>query len=85
MTLTYEQTTIIKSWLDAQWFGKAKCPAGHDSDWSVESDMSFVPGFILDEKGPRIAHESGYRFVVLTCGQCGYVAFLNTKTVGLGI
>jgi hypothetical protein len=47
--------------------------------------MSFVPGFVSDEKGPRIAHELGLRFVVLTCQECGYVAFLNTKTIGVAV
>jgi hypothetical protein len=83
MTLTDEQTTTIQHWLSANWYGKAQCPAGHGDGWSLEDSMSFVPGFVSDENGPRIAHESGFRFVVLTCGQCGYVAFLNTKTLGI--
>jgi len=85
MTFTNEQTTTTQRWLDAHWYGKAKCPAGHDSGWSLEDSMSFVPGFVSDESGPRIVHERGFRFVVLTCEQCGYVAFLNAKTLGIAI
>ena len=83
MTFTDAQTSTIKGWLDSHWIGKARCPAGHD-DWSLESSMSFVPGFVSDEAGSRIVHENGFRFVVLTCEQCGYVAFLNTRTIGIG-
>ncbi len=85
MTLTDEQTTIIQSWLDAHWMGQARCPAGHEDEWSVENSMSFMPGFVADANGTRIAHESGFRFVVLTCDPCGYVALLNARIVGLGI
>jgi hypothetical protein len=46
--------------------------------------MSFTPGFVADEGGPRVVHEHGFRFVVLTCGQCGYVAFLDSRTLGIG-
>jgi hypothetical protein len=85
MTFTDEQTTTIQSWLSANWYGQARCPVGHDDAWSLEDTMSFVPGFVADGGGPRIVHESGFRFVVLTCEKCGYVAFLNTKTLGIGI
>jgi hypothetical protein len=84
MTHTDEQMTTIQAWLDANWYGTARCPVGHDDAWSLGDNMSFVPGFVADEKGPRIAHELGFRFVVLTCDNCGYVAFLNAKTLGLG-
>ena len=83
MTLTDEQRTTIQGWLDGHWFGKARCPAGHDDSWSVGDTMSFVPGFVADENGARIVHERGFRFVVLTCEQCGSVAFLNTRTLGI--
>jgi hypothetical protein len=82
MTFTEQQTTTIQRWLDANWSPTARCPAGHDA-WAIEETMAFVPGFVKDEKGPRIAHEAGNRFVVLTCSTCGYVAFLNAKTVGV--
>jgi hypothetical protein len=84
MTFTDAQTTTIQSWLSEKWFGVAKCPAGHDDAWSVAESMAFVPGFVSDEGGSRIAHESGFRFVVLTCQSCGYVAFLNADMVGTG-
>lgn len=84
MALTDEQTTTIQHWLEAHWFGRARCPAGHDAGWSVESSLSFVPGLVIDENGSRIVHERGFRFVVLTCDECGYVAFLNTRTLGIG-
>jgi hypothetical protein len=83
MTLTDEQTTTIQRWLGAHWYGRARCPAGHDNGWSVEDSMSFTPGFVADEGGPKIVHEHGFRFVVLTCDLCGYVAFLNAKTLGI--
>jgi hypothetical protein len=42
MRLTDEQTTTIRRWLNAHRFGKARCPAGHDNDWSVESSTSGI-------------------------------------------
>jgi hypothetical protein len=84
MTDTDQRSTTIQDWLRANWYGKARCPAGHVDGWTVEDTMSFVPGFVTDEKGSRIAHERGFRFVVLTCEQCGYVAFLNARTLGIG-
>ena len=72
----------IESWLDDHWRGQATCPAGHD-DWKVAENLSFMPGFVVAESGPKIAHDRGFTFVVLTCTQCGYVALLDTGTVGL--
>ena len=83
MTLSEEQTTTIRRWLDEQWLGKARCPAGHDDAWVPGESMAFVPGFELNSNGSRIAHELGLRFIVQTCGRCGYVAFLDADTVGL--
>lgn len=77
------QKTTIERWLDEHWLGQAKCPAGHDG-WSVAPNMSFMPGFTVGEGGPKIVHESGFTFVVLTCTTCGYVALLDTSTIGLG-
>lgn len=85
MTLTDEQTTTISQWLDEHWYGQAKCPAGHDDSWSAGRSMSFMPGFVADETGSRIVHERGFRFVLLTCGECGYVALLNTATIGVAV
>ena len=83
MTQTDERATTIQRWLSANWDGKARCPAGHDDAWSVEDTMSFMPGLVTEETGPRIAHERGFRFVVLTCEKCGYVALLNARTLGI--
>jgi predicted nucleic-acid-binding Zn-ribbon protein len=83
MTFTDDQRTTVQQWLDAQWSGKARCPAGHDSSWGVEENMAFVPGFALGEGGPKIVHEKGFGFVVLTCAECGYAAFLDTKVIGI--
>ena len=82
MTMTEEQRTIVQRWLGEHWVGQATCPAGH-SEWSVAPNMSFMPGFAVTEAGPKIVHEQGFRFVVLTCGRCGYVALLDGVTVGL--
>ena len=70
----------IDRWLDAHWHGQATCPAGH-GQWTVEPTMSFMPGFALTEQGPKIVHENGFTFVVLTCSTCGYVALLNSKSI----
>jgi hypothetical protein len=83
MTPMTDETTIER-WLDERWFGQATCPAGHE-DWVVAPNLSFMPGFATTESGPKIMHERGFTFVVLTCGQCGYVAFLDTRTVGQGV
>jgi hypothetical protein len=85
MTLTDEQTTTVLRWLAEHWHGKARCPTGHDDGWSAEDTMSYMPGFVADAGGPRIVHERGFRFVVLTCDQCGYVGLLNSKVVGVAI
>ena len=82
MTLTETQQSTIETWLNEHWNGQAKCPAGHDV-WSVSPTMSFMPGYVTSEAGPKIAHEHGFTFVVLTCSECGYVALLDTKTVGV--
>jgi hypothetical protein len=79
-----EQRTTVERWLSAHWHGKARCPAGHDTDWSVAENMAFVPNFALGEGGPKIVHERGFGFVVLTCDGCGYVAFLDHRALGLG-
>jgi len=42
MTITDEYTTTIQRWLDAHWYGQARCPTGRDNDWSVESSMSGI-------------------------------------------
>ena len=82
MTMTDTQRATIESWLSEHWTGQAKCPASHD-DWSAAPNMSFMPGFEVTEAGPKIVHERGFRFVVMTCGTCAYVALLDTKTIGV--
>ena len=82
MTLTDAHRTAIERWLDEHWLGKATCPAGHD-DWSIAPNLSFMPGFVVGAEGTRIAHESGFTFVLLTCRQCGHTAFIDTTTMGL--
>jgi hypothetical protein len=82
MTLSDDQKATVQDWLKKNWVGQAKCPAGHD-DWSVAPNMSFMPGYAVTEAGPKIMHESGFTFVLLTCGQCGYVALLDGSTIGL--
>lgn len=72
----------IDRWLDEHWRSQATCPAGH-SEWRLAENLSFMPGFVPTEAGPKIAHDRGFTFVVLTCAECGYVAFLDTGTVGL--
>ena len=72
--------TPIERWLDERWHGQATCPAGH-SDWSVAPTMSFMPGFAITEQGPKIVHENGFTFVVLTCAECGYVALIDAKSI----
>ena len=80
--MTDEQTTIVQGWLNEHWLGRATCPAGH-SQWSVADRLSFMPGFVTGPTGAKIAHEAGFTFVVLTCAECAYVAFLDAKAVGL--
>ncbi len=75
------QKTTIDRWLDEHWHGQATCPAGH-GNWEVAPTMSFMPGFAITDGGPKIVHENGFTFVVLTCTECGYVALLDAKTVG---
>ncbi len=70
----------IDRWLDTRWHGRATCPAGH-SAWTPAPNLSFMPGYEVTEQGPKIAHEKGFTFVVLTCDECGYVAFLNSQTI----
>jgi hypothetical protein len=84
MTLSQIQRATVQSWLDQHWLGQAKCPAGHD-DWSVAPSLSFMPGFATTPNGPKIVHEDGFTFVVLTCGDCGYVALLDTKKIALSL
>ena len=84
MTVTPTQKATIESWLEEHWAGQATCPAGHDA-WSLSPTMSFMPGFVVGEAGPKIAHERGSTFVVLTCTECAYVAFLDTKTIGVSL
>ena len=84
MTVTENQRTTIESWLNEHWVGQAQCPAGHDA-WSVNPTMSFMPGFVVGDAGPKIAHEHGFTFVVLTCTECAYVALLDTKTIGVSL
>ena len=72
----------IDRWLDDKWRGQATCPAGH-SEWAVAENLSFMPGFVVSEAGPKIAHDRGFTFVVLTCTTCGYVALVDTGAVGL--
>jgi len=45
--------------------------------------MSFMPGFVTSETGPKIAHERGFTFVVMICTECAHVALLDTKTIGV--
>ena len=71
----------IERWLDEHWRGQARCPAGH-GEWSLAPTMSFMPAFAVTEQGPKIVHENGFTFVVLTCTECGYVALLDGRTVG---
>lgn len=82
MTGTETQRATIETWLNEHWMGQATCPAGHDA-WSVSPTMSFMPGFVVTEAGPKIAHDQGFTFVVLTCSECAYVAFLDSRTIGL--
>jgi hypothetical protein len=82
--MTDDQAAKVSSWLERKWMGVATCPAGHRDAWATEDTLSFVPGFVDDDKGSRIAHELGHRFVLVTCTACGYVAFVNTKSVGIG-
>ena len=82
MTLTENQRTTIEGWLNEHWAGQARCPAGHDA-WSVAPTMSFMPGFVVSDAGPKIAHEHGFSFVVLTCTECAYVALLDSRTIGV--
>ena len=84
MTLTDTQQTAVPSWLNEHWVGQAKCPAGHGT-WAVAPTMSFMPGFAVTANGPKIVHEAGFTFVVLTCSECGYVALLDSKTIGLSL
>jgi hypothetical protein len=84
MTLTDAQKTTIESWIADHWTGQSACPAGHDS-WTVKPTLSFMPGFVVTEAGPKIAHELGFTFVVLTCSECAYVALLDTKTIGVSL
>ena len=84
MTVTENQRSAIETWLNEHWAGQAKCPAGHDA-WTVNPTMSFMPGFVVSDAGPKIAHERGFTFVVLTCSECAYVAFLDTKTIGVSL
>ncbi len=84
MTVTENQRSTIEMWINQHWAEQAKCPAGHDS-WSVAPTMSFMPGFVVSEAGPKIAHERGFTFVVLTCTECAYVALLDTKTIGVSL
>ncbi len=84
MTVSETQKATIDGWLSKHWSGQAKCPAGHD-DWAVNPTMSFMPGFVVSEAGPKIAHERGFTFVVLTCTECAYVALLDTKTIGVSL
>jgi hypothetical protein len=84
MTLTDAQRNAIDAWLRDHWTGQAKCPAGHDA-WSVSPTMSFMPGYVTSEAGPKIAHERGFTFVVLTCPECAYVALLDTRAIGLAL
>jgi len=82
MALTETQQSTIESWLSEHWTGQAKCPAGHDA-WSLSPTMSFMPGFVTSETGPKIAHERGFTFVVMICTECAHVALLDTKTIGV--
>jgi hypothetical protein len=84
MTVTEMQRSTIDAWLAEHWNGQATCPAGHDA-WSLNPTMSFMPGFVTSEAGPKIAHERGFTFVVLTCAGCAYVALLDTKTMGVSL
>ena len=84
MTLSETQTATIKAWLAEHWVGQATCPAGHDA-WSLSPTMTFMPGFVVGEAGPKIAHELGSTFVVLTCAECAYVALLDARTVGVSL
>ena len=78
--MTDAQQSPIDRWLDERWHGQATCPAGH-VEWSVAPTMSFMPGFAMTEQGPKIVHENGFTFVVLTCTECGYVALIDTKSI----
>jgi hypothetical protein len=84
MTVTENLRSALETWLDEHWVGQATCPAGHDA-WSVAPTMSFMPGFVVGDAGPKIAHERGFTFVVLTCTECAYVALLDTKTIGVSL
>lgn len=78
--MTEPQQSPIDRWLDERWHGRAACPAGH-REWTVAPTMSFMPGFAVTEQGPKIVHENGFTFVVLTCTECGYVALIDAKSI----
>ena len=76
------QQMAIQRWLNEHWIGQAKCPAGH-SEWALAPNMSFMPGYVVGPEGPKIAHDAGFTFVLLSCRECGYVALLDSGAVGV--
>jgi len=78
-----QQNPILERWLDEHWYGRATCPAGH-GEWRLSPTMSFMPGFAVTESGPKIVHENGFTFVVLTCTDCGYVALIDSQSISAG-
>lgn len=52
MTVTDTQQATIEAWIGEHWAGKATCPAGHGA-WSVNPTLSYMPGFVVSDAGPR--------------------------------
>ena len=77
MTLSMAQRRVLEDWMRSK--GIAQCPACGENRWRFD-EAAYVRALL--EKGEEDLTEGG-GVVRIPCGNCGYVALFDAKTLGI--
>lgn len=78
--LTRAQRRHASAWIQEKW-KTSGCPFHGITTWEVDDSLGFVSTY-----EPGVFGHTGswsYVFLVLTCQQCGYTAFVNALQAGV--
>ena len=77
MTLSMAQRQVLEDWMRSKGIGQ--CPACGENRWRFD-EAAYVRALL--EKGEEDLTEGG-RVVKIPCGNCGYVALFDARTLGI--